>query len=134
MGKGFAYPPEIYTNPEFAKTIPISDMDCDETRVEVTNPNFVGEFCSECIKKYNRCWCFKLNWEDDLIEVEMPRVLTKTNTNKPQQLTVTVMPKRQPPSGWAEFRRCVTGKDNDPIDKLIIKGIRSISTQEYEKM
>ena len=46
------------------------------------------------------------------------------------------MPKRQPPPGWAEFRRCVTktNKDNDPIDKLIIKGIRSISTQEYEDM
>ena len=45
------------------------------------------------------------------------------------------MPKRQPPSGWAEFRRYVTKKnDNDPIGKLIIKGIRSISTQEYEEM
>ena len=49
-GKGFAYPPEIFTNPEFAKTVPLSDTDCDEIGVEVTNPNFVGEFCSECIK------------------------------------------------------------------------------------
>ena len=56
-GKGFAYPPEIYTNPEFAKTITLTDMDNDE--VEVTNPNFIGEFCRECVKKYNRCWCFK---------------------------------------------------------------------------
>ena len=54
--------------------------------------------------------------------------------NKPQQLTMTVMPKSQPPPCWAEFRRCVTKKDNDVIDKLIIKGIRSISTQEYEEM
>ena len=45
------------------------------------------------------------------------------------------MPKRQPPPAWAEFRRCVTKKnDNNPIDKLIIKGIRSISMQEYEEM
>ena len=52
-----------------------------------------------------------------------------------QQLTITVMPKRQLPPSWAEFRRCVTKKnDNDPIDKLIIKGIRSISTQEFEEM
>ena len=44
------------------------------------------------------------------------------------------MPKRQPPPGWAQFRRHVTKKDNGPIDKLIIKGIRFISTQEYEEM
>ena len=73
MGKGFTYPPDIFTNPEFAKTIPITDMDSEE--VEVPNPNFIGEFCSECIKKYNRCWCFKLDWEDDLIDVETPRYL-----------------------------------------------------------
>ena len=75
-----------------------------------------------------------MDWEDDLVEVKTPRVLTKPKSNKPQQLTMTVMPKRQPPPGWAEFRRHVTKKDNDPIDKLIIKGIRSISTQEYEEM
>ena len=74
-----------------------------------------------------------MDWEDDPVEVETPMVLTETN--KTQQLTVTVMPKRQPPPGWAEFRRCVTKKNNnEPIDKLIIKGIRSIYTQEYEEM
>ena len=43
------------------------------------------------------------------------------------------MPKRQPPPGWAEFRKQVTKKnnDNDSIDKIIIKGI---STQEFEEM
>ena len=134
MGKGFAHPPEIFTNPEFTKTIPLTDTDSEE--VEVTNPNFIGEFCSECIKKYNRCWCFKSDWKDNLIEVETPRVLTtKTKINNSQQLTVTVMPKRQPPPGWAEFRRHVTKKnDNDSIDKLIIKGMRSISMQEFEEM
>ena len=57
-----------------------------------------------------------------------------TETIKTQQLTKKVMPERQPLPGWAEFRRWVTKKNNEPIDKLIIKGIRSISTQEYEKM
>ena len=93
MGKGFMYPPEIFTNPEFAKTVPLTDTDSEE--VEVTNPNFRGEFCKECIKKYNRCWCFKLDWEEDLVDVETPRVLT-TKSNNSQQLTVTVMLKRQP--------------------------------------
>ena len=136
MGKGFAYPLEIFTNPEFAKTVPFTDMDCKEIEVEVTNPNFMGEFCSECIKKYNRCWCFKSDWEDDLIDIETHRVSTKTKANISQQLTVTVMPKRQPTPGWAEFRRHVTkkNKDNEPIDKLIIKGIKCISMQEFEEM
>ena len=131
-GKGFAYPPEIFTNPELAKTISLTDTNNDE--VEVTNPNFVGEFWEECVKKYNRCWCFKSDWEEDLIEVETP----KAPTNKPnsQHLTMTVMPKRQPPPSWVEFRRQVTknNKDNDPIDKMIIKGIRSITTKEFEEM
>ena len=134
MGKGFAYPPEIYTNPEFASTVPLTDTDSDEVGVDIINPNFIGEFCSEYIKKYNRCWCFKSDWEDDLVEVETPRVLIRTKSDKPQQLTVTVMSKRQPPPGWAEFRRHVTKKNNDPIDKLIIKRIRYISTKEYEEM
>ena len=91
-GKGFAYPPEIYTNPEFAKTITLTDMDNDE--VEVTNLNFIGEFCKECVKKYNRCWCFKSDCEEDLMDVETPKVLTKSSNS--QQLTVTVIPKDRP--------------------------------------
>ena len=122
MSKGFVYPPEIFTNPEFAKTIPLTDMDSEE--VEVTNHNFIRKFCTECVKKYKRYRSFKSDWEEDLVDVETPRVLTKSNNS--QQLTVTVMLKRQPPPAWAEFRRCITkkNKDNDPIDKLIIKGYK----------
>ena len=43
-GKGFVYPPKIFTNPEFAKTVPLTDMDNDEIDEVVTNPNFIGEF------------------------------------------------------------------------------------------
>ena len=104
-------------------------MDNDE--VEETNSNFIGEFCGECVKKYNRCWCFKSDWEEDLIEVETP----KAPTNNSQHLTMTVMPKRQPSPGWAEFRKQVTknNKDNDPIDKIIIKGIRSITPKSLRR-
>ena len=45
-GKGFSYPPEIFTNSDFAKTIPLTDTDNDE---DVTNPNFIWESCKECI-------------------------------------------------------------------------------------
>ena len=44
------------------------------------------------------------------------------------------MPKRQPPPGWVEFRRQAarnTSTYNDPIDKIIIKGIRSITTNQF---
>ena len=37
-GKGFVYPPEIYTYPEFSKTITLTDTDNDD--VEITNPRF----------------------------------------------------------------------------------------------
>ena len=50
---------------------------------------------------------------------------------------MTVMPKRQPPPGWVEFRKQATrnnSNDNDPIEKIIIKGIRSITTKEFEEM
>ena len=52
---------------------------------------------------------------------------------------------RQPPPGWVEYRRCVTkqtanngensnSREDNPIEKLIIKGIRSITTKEFEEM
>ena len=48
IGKGFVYPPELCTNPEFAKTITLTDMKND--KAEITNPNFIGEFCKDCVK------------------------------------------------------------------------------------
>ena len=39
-GKGFSYPPEVYTNLDLANTILLTDTDND---VDVTNPNFIGD-------------------------------------------------------------------------------------------
>ena len=50
MGKGFAYPSKIFTNPEFAKAVPLSDTDCDVIGVEVANPNFIGEFVQSAVQ------------------------------------------------------------------------------------
>ena len=66
----------------------------------MTNPNFIGEFCGECVKKYNRCWCFKSDWEEDLIKVE--RLKAPTNEPNSQHLTMAIMPKRQPPPGLVQ--------------------------------
>ena len=135
--KIFLYLPEVYTNPDLANTITLTDTDND---VEVTNQNFIREFCKECMKKYNRCWCYKSDWEEDLIDVEAPKAPTN-KSNDLQNLTVTVIPKRQPPPGWVEFRGQVTKnnssdefRNNNPIEKLIMKGVRSITTKEFEGM
>ena len=100
-GNGFSYPPEIFTNPDFANTIPLTDTDND---VDVTNPNFIGEFCKECVKNYNRCWCYKSDWDEDLIDVETPKAPTKRSNNL-QNLSIAMVPIRQPHPGWVEYRR-----------------------------
>ena len=79
------------------------------------------------------------------MEVETPKGLTNgPNTNQLKPMNVTVVPIRQPPPGWVEFRRCVTKqnetnehedlREENPIQKLIIGGIRSMSTKEFEEM
>ena len=129
-GEGFSFAPKIFTNSEFAATIPLTET--EDNQIELTNKNFIGEYCSECVKKYDRCWCFKSNWEDELIEVETPYIQRKLN--------VAMVPIRQPPPGRVEYRICVTKqntneskilKEESPIEKLIIKGIRSITTNKF---
>ena len=55
------------------------------------------------------------------------------------------MPIRQPPPGWVEYMRWVSkqtanssentnSREENPIEKLIIKGNRSITTKECEEM
>ena len=103
------------------------------------------ENCSECVKNYDRCWCSKSNWDEGLLEVETPNGHSDNpNANQLKPMNVTVIPIRQPPPGWVEFRRCVTKQNNtneckdlreeNPIEKLIIRGIRSITTKEFEEM
>ena len=141
-GKGFSYPPEILTNLEFAKTIPLTESDDNE--IEVVNPNFLGEFCRDCAKKYDRCWCYKSDWDKDLIDIETPKAPTKRSNNL-QNLSIAMVPIRQPRPGWIEYRRWVTkqntnngddsnSRDDNPTEKLIIKGIRSIITKDFEEM
>ena len=64
-GEGFAYAPKIFTNPNYALTL--------GNELEVINKNFIGEYCEGCATRYNRCWCDKSDWDEDLIEVETPK-------------------------------------------------------------
>ena len=99
------------------------------------------------MKKYDRYWCDKSNWDEELMEVEAPKGLTNgPNTKQPniqRKLNVTVVPIRQSPPGWVEYRKCITKQDTNeckslreenPIEKLIIKGSKLITTQEFEEM
>ena len=63
--------------------------------------------------------------------------------NIQRELNVAVIPIRQPPPHWVKYRRCVTKqntneseslREENPIEKLIIKGIRSITTKEFEEI
>ena len=92
------------------------------------------------------------------MEVEPPKSHTnnqssnKTDTTK-QLNSLTLVSIRQPPPGWLEFKRSVINKssnaqmDNEiringqgnmmdeiTLDRIIIKGVRSISTKEFEEM
>ena len=88
---------------------------------------------------------WQIQLDEELMEVETPKSLTNSpNINQLKPMNVTVIPIRQPPPGWVEFRRCVTKqnktnkqgdlREENPIDKLIIRGIRSINTKEFEEM
>ena len=106
-GEGLAYAPTIFTNHNYATTIPLTESENSE--VELTNKNFIGEYCSECVKRYDRCWFGKSNWEEELMEVETPKGLTNSpNINQLKPMNVTVIPIRQPPPGCVEFRRRVS--------------------------
>ena len=83
------------------------------------------------------------------MELEMPKGPTNNPSSdqidiQKQPTNVTLVTIRQPPSRWVEYRRCAVKqsraskcknvKEENPIDKLIIKDIRSITTKEFEEM
>ena len=134
---GFGYAPKIYTDPKLTATLPQIETECDET--ETAQKDFIGEYCVTCIKKYNRCWCNGLNWDVDLMEVEQPNSppVNPTDTTNPTKRpnSIKLVSIRQPPPGWSEFRKGTLNKSNiASLDKIIIMGLRSISTEEFENM
>ena len=146
--EGFAYAPKIYTNPNYAVTVPLTEFEDNE--LELVPKNFIGEYCGECAKRYNRCWCEKSDWDEELMEVETPKDPTTNNPSSDQNniqkqpINITLVPIRQLPPGWVEHRRhvvkqsrvneCENLKEENPIEKLIIWGIRFITTKNFEEM
>ena len=77
-GKGFAFAPKVFTNQNFVATVP-------QTKIEGTDPvqgNFIGNYCKRCADKYNRCWCNGSGWDEDLMEVELPKAPTNDQNDK----------------------------------------------------
>ena len=55
-GKGFSYPPFIFTDPEHAINIPNSDT-VDGVTERPQLDSYVGDYCEECVTKWSRCIC-----------------------------------------------------------------------------
>ena len=63
-GKGFSYPPLIFTDPEHAANIPDSDVDSVTERPQISS--YVGDYCEDCVTKWSRCICRpESDWDDD---------------------------------------------------------------------
>ena len=69
VGQGFEYPPQVFTDPRYAATVPYME----EEEEQSDKSKFLGrycEFCDKCGKLY--CWCNSSDWEEGLLNVENP--------------------------------------------------------------
>ena len=60
-GQGFRYPPQVFTDPTYAATIP----QMEEVGEAEWESKFLGkycEFCDSCGESH--CWCNSSDWED----------------------------------------------------------------------
>ena len=99
MGKGLEYPPQVFTNAEFAATVSTSENELDSIE---NRQIFIGEYCEKCYTQthpvLNRCWCNNLDWSEDL----------DINNDGNPNLEAQLMPQTSltiPPPGWSNFRR-----------------------------
>ena len=79
-------------DPESMATVPQTETGGN---LEVVQSNFIGEYCKKYVTKYNRCCCNGSDWDEDLIEVELPKSPTNdqssnkiNNTKQPNNLTL----------------------------------------------
>ena len=67
VGQGFRYPPQVFTDPRYAATVPHME---EEEEEQAGKSKFLGrycEFCDKCSEKY--CWCNSSDWEEGLLDV-----------------------------------------------------------------
>ena len=67
IAEGLEYPPQVFTNPEFAATDSNSENELDNIE---SRQNFIGEYCERCFTQthpiLNRCSCNTSDWSEDL--------------------------------------------------------------------
>ena len=79
IGKGFGYPPLIFTDPEQAANIPESDIGSVTERPQLSSN--VGDYCEECVTKWSRCICRpESDWDDD------QNYTVRTQTDRPSNV------------------------------------------------
>ena len=77
-GKGFSYPPLIFTDPEHAANIPDSDIDSVTERPQISS--YVGDYCEDCVTKWPRCICKpESDWDDDQNYIVMTQMNSLSN-------------------------------------------------------
>ena len=125
VGQGFRYPPQVFTDPEFAATVPQTE----EEEEEVSNNKFIGKYCDTCMKcgeTYH--WCSSWDWEEGLLDVENPNADTNPSLEKK-----TPSPKnnRKHPAGWVEHRHRTVQAAKGNRQNIEIENARSISQEEF---
>ena len=70
VGRGFCYPPQIFTDPEVAANVTHTeeeDKGEELNNVERNNDSkFVGDYCAKCKECGEiRCWCITSDWGED---------------------------------------------------------------------
>ena len=122
VGQGLRYPPQVFTDPEFAATVPQTEEE------EVSNNKFIGKYCdtyTKCGETY--CWCNSSDWEEGLLDIENPN----TNANPSLEKTPSPETSRKPPAGWVEHRRRTVQAMEENKRNIVIENAKSIPQEEF---
>ena len=98
-GKGFNYPPLIFTDPEHAAKLPDSDIDSVIEGPKISS--YAGNYCEDCMTKWPRCLCKpESDWDDD------QNYIVETQVDSPSNVKDT----HQIPSDWSNQENFWNGK------------------------
>ena len=122
VGQGLRNPPQVFTDPEFAATVPQME---EEDGEEVSKNKFIGNYCDTC-DKYGEtsCWCNTSDWGEELVDID--------NSNTNPTLEKTPSPTvRKPPAGWVEHRHRTVQAAKENRQNIAIENVGSISQEEF---
>ena len=122
VGQGLRYPPQVFTDPEYAAAVP--QMEEEEEEVSNNNIGNYHNICTKCGETY--CWCNSSDWEEGLLDVEKPNADTNPSIEKTPSPTI-----RKPPAGWVEQRHRVVQAARENRQNMEIEQARSISQEEF---